>query len=84
MAAEVKLLSNKDGNRLYQAEKHLDVVEQCGRRENLEIHGIPMIRNQNTNHITKTVAKCLNVELDDSHISTSHRLFYNSNNFSGT
>ena len=35
-------------------------------------------------HITKTVAKCLNVELDDSHISTSHRLFRNSNNFSDT
>ena len=43
-----------------------------------------MTRNENTNHITKTVAKCLNVELDDSHISTSHRLFQNSNNFSGT
>ena len=87
MAAEVKLLTNKDENyenRLYQAEKHLDEVEQYGRRENLEIHGIPMIRNENTNHITKTVAKCLNVELDDSHISTSHRLFHNSNNFSGT
>ena len=64
--------------------KHLDEVEQYGRRENLEILGIPMIRIENTNHITKTVAKCLNVELDDSHISTSHRLFHNSNNFSGT
>ena len=84
MAAEVKLLTNKEVNRLYHAEKHLDKVEQYGRRENLEIHGIPMIRNENTNHITKTVAKCLNVELDDSHISTSHRLLHNSNNFSGT
>ena len=43
-----------------------------------------MIRNENTNHITKTVAKCLNVELNDSHIFTSHCLFQNSNNFSGT
>ena len=87
MAAEVKLLTNKDENyenRLYQAEKHLDEVEQYRRRENLEIHGMPMIRNENSNHITKTVAKCLNVELDDSHISTSHCLFLNPNNFSGT
>ena len=87
MTAEVKLLTNKDENnenRLYQSEKHLDEVEQYGRRENLEIHGIPMIRNENTNHITKTVAKCFNVELDDSHISTSHRIFQNSYNFSGT
>ena len=86
MTAEVKLLTSKDENyenRLYQAEKHLDEVEQYGRRENLEIHGMIMIRNKNTNHITKTVAKCLNVELDDSHISTSHRLYQNSNNFSG-
>ena len=87
MAAEVKLLINKDENyenRLYQAEKHLDEVEQYRRRENLEIHGIPMIRNRNTNHIAKTIAKCLNVELDHSHISTFHHLFQNSNNFSGT
>ena len=42
-----------------------------------------IIRNENTNHITKTVAKCLNVELENSHISTSHRPFQNSNNFSG-
>ena len=87
MTAEGKLLTNKDEkykSRLYQAEKNLDEVEHYGRRENLEIHGIPMIRNENTNHITKTVAKCLNVELDDSHLSTSHRLFQNSNNFSGT
>ena len=41
MTAEVKLLTNKDENyenRLYQAEKHLDEVEQYGRRENLDIH----------------------------------------------
>ena len=46
MTAEVKLLTNKDENyknRLYQAEKHLDEVEQYGRREDLEIHGISMI-----------------------------------------
>ena len=49
MTAEVKLLTNKDENyenRLYQTEKHLDEVEQYGRRENLEMHGIPMIKNK--------------------------------------
>ena len=62
MAAEVKLLTNKDENyenRLLQAEKYLDEVEQYGRRENLEIHDIPMIRNENTYHENRSeVLKC--------------------------
>ena len=53
---------------------HLDKLEQYGRRENFEIHGVPTMRNENTNQIVKTVAKALNVQLDERHISTSHRL----------
>ena len=53
---------------------HLDKLEQYGRRENLEIHGVPTMRNENTNQIVKTVAKALNVQLDERHILTSHRL----------
>ena len=32
------------------------------------------MKNENTNHIVKTVAKMLNVKVEDEHISTSHRL----------
>jgi len=53
-------------------------LEQYGHRENLEIHGIPKMKNENTNQIVKSMAKCLNVQLDDVHISTSHRLTQNS------
>ena len=53
---------------------HLDDLEQYGRRENSEIHGIPEMNNESTNEIVKSVAKALNVDLDESHISTSHRI----------
>ena len=56
------------------AEEQLDNLEQYGRRGNLEIHGGPTMRNENTNQIVKTVAKALNVHVTDEHISTSHRL----------
>jgi len=58
-------------------EKKLDQLKQYDRRENLEIHGIPKMKNENTNQIVKSVAKCLNVQLDDVYISTSHRLIQN-------
>ena len=53
---------------------HLDKLEQHGRRENLEIHDVPTMRNESTNQIVKSAAKALNVQLDERHISTSHRL----------
>ena len=53
---------------------HLDESEQYGRRENLEIHGVPVKPNESINQVVKTLAKHLNVHLDESHISTSHRL----------
>ena len=53
---------------------HLDNLEQYGRRDNLEIHGIPEMNNESTNEIVKSVAKALNVDLDEIQISTSHRL----------
>ena len=58
---------------------HLDKLEQYGRRENREIHGVPTMRNESTNQIVKTVAKALNVQLGERHISTSHRLTQHQN-----
>ena len=40
------------------------------------------MKNENTNQIIKTVAKILNVTLEDNHISTSHRLIKTGNNSS--
>ena len=65
-----------------QSEKQLDQLEQYRRREDLEIHGVPRMKNENTNQIIKTVAKILNVTLEDNHISTSHRLIQTGNNSS--
>ena len=56
------------------AEAQLDDLEQYGRRENLEIHGVPLKRDENTNEIAKSVVSFLNVRLDDHQISTLHRL----------
>ena len=60
---------------LSQTEEQLDSLQRHGKRENLEIHGIPIQRNDISSQILQTVvAKSLNVLLDESHTSTSHRL----------
>ena len=38
------------------------------------MHGIPKVRNESTYQLINAVAKSLNVQLSDNHISTSHRL----------
>ena len=58
----------------YETEEQLDDLEQYGRRENLEIHGIPWTKQENTNEIVQKVARELNVKVSESDISTSHRL----------
>ena len=55
-------------------EQQLDGLEQYGRRENLEIHGIPESRNESTNNIVKRIAEKLKLKLSDRDISTSHRI----------
>ena len=68
----------KFDNQQTNTEKQLEELEQYGRRENLEIHGIPLADNEDTGKIVQNVAKALKVQLSKSDISTSHRLF-NSN-----
>ena len=68
----------KFDNQQTNTEKQLEELEQYGRRENLEIHGIPLADNEDTGKIVQIVAKALKVQLSKSDISTSHRLF-NSN-----
>ena len=52
----------------------LDDLEQYGRRQNLEIVGIPVQKDENTNAIVQEVAKLFKVTITASDISTSHRL----------
>ena len=52
----------------------LDAVEQYGRRQNLEIKGVPIVYGEDTNKIVVEVAKSLNVDISTDDISTSHRL----------
>ena len=51
-----------------------DDLNQYGRRDNLELHGIPVQKNENTNEIVIGMIKHLNIELKSSDISISHRL----------
>ena len=65
----------------------VDELEQYGRRENLEIVGVPEKEDENTNAIVLEIAKMLDVDIMSSHISTSHRLpkkTANSRNNSGS
>ena len=52
----------------------VDALEQYGRRQNLEIGGVPLKEGENTNEIAIEVAKMLNVSLTPDQISTFHRL----------
>ena len=61
-------------DQLIEEEKMRDDLDQYNRRENLEFHGIPLNPNEDTNHIIKTMAKKLNIDLKENDISTSHRL----------
>ena len=57
----------------------LDEVEQYGRRQNLEIVGVPVQENEDTNALVIEVAKLLDIEVPPDQISTSHRLPINPN-----
>ena len=52
----------------------VDALEQCGRRQNLEIVDVLVKDNDNTNAIVLEVARLMNVKAEPHHISTSHRL----------
>ena len=67
LAAALKTQEIKDSIKV-------DELEQYGRRQNLEIVGIPEKEDENTNAIVLEVAKMLDVDIMSSHISTSHRL----------
>ena len=70
-------------SRLYRTETQLDQLEQYGRRENVKIYGIPVMRNESTNQIINHQSTTNEMKLE-THILTSHRLFLQNQNQSKT
>ncbi|EDO27512.1 predicted protein [Nematostella vectensis] len=54
--------------------KWLNDLEQYGRRECLEIRGIPEVKGEDTSQIACQVANLIGVKLSRQDISTSHRI----------
>ena len=52
----------------------VDSLEQYGRRNNLEIVGVPYKEGENTNKIAMEVCKLIHVDITQDRISASHRL----------
>lgn len=53
---------------------NLDDLEQYIRQECLKLKGIPVSKDKDTDEIVQSIGKLLDVEIDKSDISTSHRL----------
>ena len=74
---EIKILkstSKKLEIRRKEEEEKADSYEKYERRQNLEIAGIPVRENENTNNIVTEVAKMVNMKITSNQVSTSHRL----------
>ena len=65
---------NTIANACKQLEAQLDEQEQYSRRECLEIKGIPVDRNEDTNEIVRQVADVMDISIQEEDISISHRL----------
>jgi hypothetical protein len=52
----------------------LDEQEQYTRRDSLEVRGVPITVDEDIDEIIQSIGKLLDVEIDDSDISVSHRL----------
>lgn len=52
----------------------LDELQQYTRKECLEFHGVPVQKNENTTEIVIGLGKLVNITLNESDISISHRL----------
>ena len=52
----------------------IDVIEQYGRRQNLEFKGVPVTEDENVTNTVIEISKLLGVEITKTDISTAHRL----------
>lgn len=72
--SQLKAQSINLETRNFNEERKIDALDQYGRRLNLEIAGVPIKENENTNEIVIEVARLANVDISKDQISTSHRL----------
>ena len=66
--------SVKSNNTIQLFLNQMNDLEQYSRRECLEIRGIPVREDEDTNEIVKKVGNLVDVEIEDEDISISHRL----------
>ena len=71
---------NNITNELEQIKQDLDDMEQYIRRECLEIRGIPLAKDEDTNQIVRKVGQLIDVDINDEDISVSHRTRLSSRN----
>lgn len=77
LESENKALKSTVGtlqSQVLNAQNSVDDLEEYGRRDMLEITGIPQTDTENTNHIVQKICSELEVQLGANDISTSHRL----------
>lgn len=55
-------------------DSELDELQQYSRKECLEFHGVPVMKNENTTAIIIELGKLMNISLKQDDISISHRL----------
>ena len=70
----LKKTIEKMDEKIKQLELESNEVRQYTRRDCVEIHGIPVREQENTNKIVLSVGDQIDVYLDEKEISTSHRL----------
>ena len=71
-------------NEIDQMKNNADDQEQYFRRECLEIRGVPVTEQEDTNNITKQIGSLMGLTLEESEISVSHRLPSRSSSSGGT
>lgn len=77
MKDDIQELTNRVNNSINQIEQlkqDLDDHEQYIRRECLEIRGIPLGLNEDTNEIVRKVGHLVDIDISERDISVSHRL----------
>ena len=70
MQVEARQVTEKE----VKGSEKINALEQHGRRQNLEIIGIPETKGEDSNKLVIEVAKLPNVEVTPDQIFTSHRL----------
>ncbi|XP_046687100.1 uncharacterized protein LOC124372734 [Homalodisca vitripennis] len=71
---QLKVINKSLTSDVYELQDRVRSLEQYTRKNNIEISGLPSSPNENILDILKDVSQTIGVELEDSHISASHRI----------